>query len=175
MIDPEVLQKYARDALKYLPLNEPSTELGDHLSFGLIEEVGELAAACRTGDRSNIREEIGDVLWYLVSMEYLVSRGKSIGNMPRGIVLSANLPVIDAVRALAKDSSAMLCDFSYRQVDEYLINNLGRSFSDLETIMAHYRFSPKDILDEHLAKLRRRYGEGSIHSIEDWKKKRMPR
>jgi hypothetical protein len=175
MIDPEAIRNYAREAVKYLPTNEPIDEIKDHLSFGLIEEVGELAAACRTGDRDDIREEIGDVLWYLVCIDHIVSRGRNIGTMPRGIVLPANTPVIHVVRALAKDTSNMLRDFTSRHVDAYLVASLGRSFSDLESLMACYRFSPKEIMDEHLAKQSRRYGDRQMHSIEEWKEKRMPR
>lgn len=58
------LQSHMRDI--YL---ERDARRGSEATFRwLVEEVGELARALRTGDRDNLEHEFGDVLAWLVSL-----------------------------------------------------------------------------------------------------------
>lgn len=72
LTDKMTLNQYQQLALRTAPLGVTADHDLQHALLGLISEVGELADALKKEhaygkaiDRVNLREELGDVLWYL--------------------------------------------------------------------------------------------------------------
>ena len=131
-----------------------------HAAIGLTTEVGELLLA-EDGDDINVKEELGDVLWYAaittdvfeITFDELLSLAEG-ENVER-----------DPLKALLEQSSAALDHM--KKVCFYGVDldqvKFGRAVANViyavQLIGQDNGWSLSDLQETNIAKLRRRYGE----------------
>lgn len=131
-----------------------------HAAIGVNTEVAELLLA-EDGDEINLKEEMGDVLWYvaIAADEFSVTFDDLMGlsdfdeveNDPiKGLLTSAS----DLLDQLKK-----VCFYGVELDEAAFGKELGEVLYTIQILANDEGWSLEDLMEANIAKLRRRYGE----------------
>ncbi len=156
---------YHRAALLTLAPELPGGTHIEHVAYGLFEEVGELVGAFKRHnfygldlDMVNVREEMGDVLWYLAAgyeQFDLISPEWEVNNKVERL---EQYSITDALRLCTRNSSNCFQFISLGHLDEIPMD-LDRIRLGLEVLAYIYDLDLLDVARDNLIKLSKRHGE----------------
>jgi hypothetical protein len=164
------LNEYVDLALRTCTLKGRQFEL-EHAGFGMMTEAGELADAFkkemiygRDIDIVNLKEEVGDCLWYAALASYVLETGLTRFNRRTSLFDPDEQPTSFELAATLVGSAAAFCgsvgefDPAFNAVD---VAYFFDAYMDtLRFIAQRYGFTLEEAGEINIAKLKARYPEG---------------
>lgn len=150
------IEKYQELSMRTFKNLNTEFEEVSHMVLGLVSEQNELSDAIATNDEINIKEEIGDKLWYLSNLANIFSVKLDMFFEPE----SKN-KVLSALYSDLSNAVKRKYVYNDKTQDEkivYLINCIFRAIIDILVFLYGQDISIlEDILDKNIKKLIVRY------------------
>jgi len=152
-----MLTKYFRDSARTSSVDQANLNFKVlHGAMGICTEVIEFRTSFEEGDDKNVRQELGDIFWYIAE----TCRGIGITMNDLDFTLGVSMNSVDTLVEKAGEllDQAKRIVFYNTSIDKEKINDLLNILcTELQAIIDDYGYDLEELLDQNIQKLRIRF------------------
>ncbi len=139
-----------------------------HCILGLIGEYNELIDAVQNADKVNIKEELGDMIWFIINIMTLYKMNFVDIEEDVEYYVPYTLRTEELLYSISELANSMKRELIFdKPINDSFSGYVRNTFAEIQCISAYFKLSFEDVLISNLKKLENRNKNKGIGDMEN--------